>query len=482
VLTHAHEDHLGAVSYLWPELRCPIYATPFTAAVLRRKLAEAGLADEALVTEVAMSGSFSVGPFEIELVTLTHSIPEPNAVILRCPAGSVLHTGDWKLDPTPLVGEDYDAERLRSLAEEGVLAMVCDSTNALVAGATGSEADVQQALLSLVGRFESRVAIGCFASNIARLHTIGEVAKAHGRRISLVGRSLHRMLDAAQETGYLTDFPSVVPEEEAGYLPRREVLLVCTGSQGEPRSALARIARDDHPHIQLEAGDAVIFSSRVIPGNEKSIFALQNRLVDLGVEVHTDRDHPIHVSGHPARDELIQMYQWVRPKIAIPVHGESRHLHAHAALAAECQVPTTIIAANGSLIRLTPGEPGIVETVESGRLALDGTRLLSAESPVLRARQRMLFNGSATATLVLDRSGSLVGRPQVSSHGVMDIDREPERLDEAAESIVAALGKLTKAQRADDNFVIDVARVAVRRAFNRSLGKKPVTDIHIVRL
>ncbi|HER20280.1 MAG TPA: ribonuclease J, partial [Chromatiales bacterium] len=308
VLTHAHEDHLGAVHWLWPQLRCPIYATPFTAAVLRRKLAEAGLEREATITEVPMSGRFEVGPFALELVTLTHSIPEPNAVVIRTGAGTVLHTGDWKLDPDPLVGPTADEKALMRAGEEGVLAMVCDSTNVLVPGTSGSEAEVRENLVELVGRMENRVAVAAFASNVARVETICRAAEAHGRRIALVGRSLKRIVEAAQETGYLTDLPPFLPEADVGYLPRDEVLLICTGSQGEPRSALSRIADDDHPDVVLEAGDTVIFSSREIPGNERSIGRLQNKLASLGIDIVTARDEFVHVSGHPARDELVQMY------------------------------------------------------------------------------------------------------------------------------------------------------------------------------
>jgi ribonuclease J len=356
VLTHAHEDHIGAVPYLWPRLRCPIYATPFTAGVLRRKLRENGFAEDAEITEVPLSGRFAVGPFDLELITLTHSIPEPNAVVIRTSAGTVLHTGDWKLDPEPLVGDDYDEAALRRLAEEGVLAMVCDSTNALVEGESGSEGALRDSLTELVGGFEARVVVACFATNVARLETAMRVAETHGRRVALVGRSLHRIYQAARDCGYLADLPPLLSDRDVAYLPRDEVLLLCTGSQGEPRSALVRIVRDDHPEVGLEPGDAVVFSSRVIPGNEKAISALQNELVRKGIEVVTDREHFTHVSGHPARDELAQMYQWVRPQVAIPVHGEARHLSAHAELARDCQVPQALVAENGDL-RAGAGRP-----------------------------------------------------------------------------------------------------------------------------
>ncbi|MDX1709955.1 MAG: ribonuclease J [Rhodovibrionaceae bacterium] len=483
VLTHGHEDHIGAVPYLWPMLRCPIYATPFTAALVRGKLEEAGL-HEALdmMTIVPMSGGMLIEPFEIELITLTHSIPEPNALVIRTPLGAVLHTGDWKLDPEPLIGEDFDEQRLRELAEEGVLAMIGDSTNAMVDGDSGSEADVRESLTELVSGLKNRVAITCFASNVARLATVFHVASATGRRVALVGRSLWRILRAATETGYLTDVPPILDEEDIGYLPREEVLIVCTGSQGEGRAALWRIARDEHPNVTLDRGDAVIFSSRIIPGNEVAIGALHNALLHLGVEVITDEDHFVHVSGHPARDELAQMYGWVRPRAAIPVHGEARHLIEHARLAQACQVPHALVAENGDLIRLAPGEAEIVEEVAHGRLALDGSRLVRVDSPVLRARNKMRMNGSAMVTVAVDGGGRLLGEPQVSLQGVFDEELEAEASDEARAAVVEAIARAPKSRLGDDEFLREAARVAVRRLCNRKLGKKPVTQVHLLRL
>ena len=308
VATHAHEDHIGAIPYLWRQLRCPIWATPFTASFLRAKLAETGFADQVKIHVVPLSGRFTIGPFDLELITLTHSIPEPNAVALRTPVGTVLHTGDWKFDPDPLIGPTADEAALRRLGDEGVLALVGDSTNALRPGTSGSEAELRRSLIDLIGRYDARVAVACFASNVARLETIARAAAAHGREIALVGRSLWRIDKAARENGYLTDLPRFLTEDEAGYIPRDRILMICTGSQGEPRAALSRIARDDHPHVVLETGDVVIFSSRIIPGNEKSINRLQNALVRLGVEIITEEDHFVHVSGHPARDEWDTFY------------------------------------------------------------------------------------------------------------------------------------------------------------------------------
>jgi ribonuclease J len=482
VLTHAHEDHIGAVPHLWRRLRCPIYATAFTAVVLRGKLQEAGLLEEAIITVVPLSGRFTVGPFEIELITLTHSIPEPNAVVIRTGAGTVMHTGDWKLDPDPLVGETYDETALRRLADEQVLAMVCDSTNALVEGDSGSERDVRDQLMELVGRLEHRVAVACFASNVARLETVFQVAKAHNRRVALVGRSMHKIVQAAVETGYLTDLPGLISDKDVGHLPREEVLLLCTGSQGEPRAALWRIAQGDHPQIVLDPGDAVIFSSRIIPGNERAILRLYNQLAGRRIEVITASDQAIHVSGHPARDELVQMYQWVRPQIAVPVHGETRHLIEHAALARQCQVPEAIVVADGSMVRLAPGPAGIVAQIPTGRLALDGKRLVPAGGEIVRDRQRLAFGGAAAVTLVLDETGHLAADAQVSLQGLIDLDSEEDLLEDLETAVEDALDRLPKGARKSDERVEEAARRALRRACHKAIGKKPVTDVHLVRL
>ncbi|MDJ0609175.1 MAG: ribonuclease J [Kiloniellales bacterium] len=482
VLTHAHEDHIGAVPYLWPRLRCPIYATPFTATVLRAKLEDADLLDEAEITEIPMSGRFSVGPFDIELITLTHSIPEPNAVVLRCSLGTVLHTGDWKLDPDPMVGDDYDEAALRALAEEGVLAMVCDSTNAMVEGDSGSEGEVRESLSELIGGLKNRVAVACFATNVARLETVIRIAAEHGRRVALVGRSMHRIYKAAVETGYLRDLPPLVSDKDLGYLPREEVLLLCTGSQGEPRAALWRIARDDHREVSLEPGDAVIFSSRMIPGNEKSISALQNELVRQGIAVITDRDHFTHVSGHPAREELTQMYQWVRPKVAIPVHGEARHLAEHAKLARDCQVPEAVVAENGTLIALSDQGAEVLDHVPTGRVVLDGTRIIPANSPQLRERQRLMFNGSAMVSLVVDEKGHLLDEPRITIQGLLNGEEDDEIRAEVVAALFDGLESLPKGARRSDERLGEAARVSVRRALARATGKKPVTQVHLIRL
>ncbi|WP_119165731.1 ribonuclease J [Algihabitans albus] len=482
VLTHAHEDHLGAVPWLWSELRCPIYATPFTAALLRRKLADEGLEETPEITEIPLGSRLDIGPFDIELVTLTHSIPEPNAVVLRTGAGMVVHTGDWKLDPDPLIGDDYDDKRLREVAEEGVLALVCDSTNALVPGQSGSELEVRSELEELIGRFENKVAVACFASNVARLETVIRAAEKNGRKVALVGRSMHRIWAAARETGYLDDLPPLLDVRDIGYLPDSEILLLVTGSQGEPRAALWRIANDDHPQISLGKGDAVVFSSRVIPGNEKSIHGLYNLLTARGIEIVGADERPVHVSGHPCRDELAQMYQWTRPRIAVPVHGERRHLEAHAKLAGECQVPESIVGANGALVRLAPGPAQIVDHVHSGRLALDGDILRPVDSPVIRTRRRMVINGSAVVTLVLDGKGAPVVSPRIAAGGLYDLKEEAEVTEALEQAIATALHTLSRHDRHDDRATAEAVRIAVRRTLQRELGKKPVVEVQVIRV
>ena len=482
VATHAHEDHIGAIPYLWRQLRCPIWATPFTASFLRAKLAETGFADQVKINVVPLSGRFTIGPFDLELITLTHSIPEPNAVALRTPVGTILHTGDWKFDPDPLIGPTADEAALRRVGDEGVLALVGDSTNALRPGTSGSEAELRRSLTDLIGRYDARVAVACFASNVARLETIAHAAKAHGREVALVGRSLWRIDKAARENGYLADLPRFLTEDEAGYIPRDRIVMICTGSQGEPRAALSRIARDDHPHVVLETGDVVIFSSRIIPGNEKSINRLQNALVRLGVEIVTEEDHFVHVSGHPARDELVRMYQMVRPQIAVPVHGEARHLIAHAELAGECQVQQPLVIQNGDVVRLAASGASVVDEVPVGRLASDGKGLLPVDGMALKDRRRVTFNGSVLATLVLDRRGEPLAPPTISTIGLV----EPAAAEAAAPALRSvverALDELPGDLRRDDGAVRDAARRALRRILNERFGKRPLVEIHLVRI
>jgi ribonuclease J len=482
VLTHAHEDHLGAVQYLWPRLKCPVWATPFAASVLRNKLHEAGLASQVPVHVVDLGSRFHVGPFDVELVSLTHSIPEPNALAIRTPVGTVVHTGDWKFDPDPLLGLPADTEKLKRLGREGVLALVGDSTNVFTKGHSGSEAEVRNSLIGLLGRYEGKVAVSCFATNVARLESIAVAAAACDRHVALVGRSLWRIEKAARENGYLTDLPPFLTDHDAGYLPKDKVLYVCTGSQGEPRAALARIAADDHPHVTLGKGDVVVFSSRIIPGNEKSIFKLQNDLVRLGVEVVTEKDEFVHVSGHPAREELETIYQLVRPRIAVPVHGEARHVQEHARLARACQVPEAVELANGTMLKLAPGGPEVVDMVPTGKLCVDGPRLVPLDSEIIRARRRMVFNGTAVVTVVVDRAGHLLGEPQLTALGLLDAEHAAEEHEAVVDAVREAVADLSAKERKDDGKLREAARLAVRRTLKAMFGHKPITDVHLVRV
>jgi ribonuclease J len=480
LLTHAHEDHLGAVAYLWPRLRCPVYATRFALAVLSRKLNEAGLADEVPIIEVPLAGRFPIGPFDIELVTLTHSIPEPNAVALRTPLGTVLHTGDWKLDPDPVVGEEADVAALARIGDEGVLALVCDSTNALDPGSSGAEGELYASLLALVRQCTGRAAVTAFASNIARLKTLGAVAAATGRKLVLAGASMKRNVIAARECGYLADLADTVDETAGGALPRHEVLLVCTGSQGEGNAALARLAFGTHPRLSLDEGDTVIFSSRVIPGHELGVGRLHNALLRRGCRVVTQRDALVHVSGHPAEDELREMYRLVRPRIAVPVHGELRHLQRHAAIARDCGVAEVITVENGGLVRLAPAPAAVAETVPSGRLAVEGERLVRVDGNLVRDRTKAIYRGVVFATVAVNNGGGLLKDPLLSTVGLVE-DGEEVVNNRVRSAIANAVDDIPFTARGDEDVLREAVRSAVRRAFRELFDKKPLTYVHVVR-
>ncbi len=482
VLTHAHEDHLGAVQHLWPQLRCPIYATPFTLSILRRKLSETDFADQVEIIEVPLGGKFSVGPFDLELVTLTHSIPEPNAIAITTPLGTVLHTGDWKFDPGPVIGEASDEEALRRIGDDGVLAMVCDSTNVFSPGESGSEADLLPNLTELIGEAKGRVAVACFATNVARLDTIARAAEANGRDVVLSGRSLQRITVAAKENGYLTGLQKFLTEDDAGYLPDEKALIICTGSQGEPRASLARVAAGEHPRISLREGDMVIFSARIIPGNERTIGIMHDQFVRRGIRVVTPRDRFIHVSGHPARDELTKMYQLVRPKIAIPVHGELRHLVEHAKLARSCQVEQTIVGENGAATRLAPGPAKTIDHVPVGRLSAEGKRLVPMDSEVFRERIRTMWNGFAVVTAIIDSDAYLVGDLHVTTNGLVDNDDDDPLIEEVRIAVDEALDKLSAKEAAKDSKVEEAIRIATRRTLRAEFDKRPVVKVHLVRV
>lgn len=481
-LTHAHEDHIGAVPHLWQHLQCPVYATPFTAYLVRDKLQDVGLLHEVPLHEVPLGGSVQVGGFEVDYVTLTHSIPEPNALAIKTRFGTVMHTGDWKIDPDPLIGAETDAETLSKLGDDGVLAIVCDSTNVFVEGRAGSEKSVRENLEEMVRPMTGRVAVTTFASNVSRVQTLAKVAEACGRHPVLVGRSMHRCVAAARACGYLADMPPVIDEEEGAYLPKDKVMFICTGSQGEPRAALSRIARNDHRTISLDPDDTVIFSSRVIPGNETSIFNLQNDLTAIGVNVIQDRDDTIHVSGHPCREELAQMYQWIRPQIAVPVHGEHRHLKEHAAFARDMQVKETHVNLNGGMVQLAPGPSGVIDHVPSGRLMLDGDILIDADDEVLKQRRRLSFNGYVHVVAVAEKNK--LQQLRVSLEGLTDEDWDGRPLAEMIEQACRAAWSKSHARQArpKDNALAENLRIAARRTAKDGIGKRAIVKVDVISL
>lgn len=473
IATHAHEDHIGAIHLLWPMLKCPVYATPFTAKLIEGKLEEAQLKGRVKLNVVPLHGKFTLGPFDLELVSITHSIPEPNAVAIRTPLGTVVHTGDWKIDHEPMLGENIDENRLRAIGDEGVLALVCDSTNALVEGHSGSEAQVRKALTDLIGTLKGRVAVTSFASNVARLDTIAKAAKKHGREIVLVGRAMHKIVQAAKDVGYLQDFPPIRDEDEADTLPPSRVLYMCTGSQGEMRAALPRIAAGEHA-VKLGPGDTVIFSSRIIPGNELGIFELHNKLAALGVEVLSAEDHFVHVSGHPARGELAEMYRWIRPKIAVPVHGELRHMHAHARLAKSLQVSQAVLIENGHMLRLAPGKAQVIDETPSGRVHLDGQVLVAEGLGLARVRRSLSFAGMIAITLVLDGKGRVAGDAAIILEGI------PEPVHEAVRQAVDEASRRYNPKKDSEADLREKVRRAARGAAEDAWGKKPITRVEVV--
>jgi ribonuclease J len=480
LLTHGHEDHIGAVAHLAPKLGCPVFATPFTAALVQRKLSELGVTGVDL-NIIDMSARFTLGPFDIEYVTLTHSIPEPSGVVLRTALGTVLHTGDWKIDKSPTLGPVTDSAVIKKLGDDGLMAMVCDSTNVLSSGESGSESGVRKSLTKLIAAQKGRVAVTTFASNVSRVVSICEAAAAADRSVCLLGRSMLRIVDAAREAGILPEHLSFVEPKDAGHLPRRHVLYLCTGSQGEPRAALARIARNEHRDLILSDGDTVIFSSKIIPGNDREIYDLQNELVDLGVHVITEKDEFVHVSGHPCRDELRQMYEWARPDISIPVHGEARHLEAHADLALELGVRDSFSPRNGDLIRLAPKGPELIDEVPAGRMHLDGDVMLPDAAAPLRARRKLAFAGIIVISVALDAKQRLSGDVELTGHGVVMEDRSGDTsCDLLAGEIEEAILSLNVSKRKDDEAVELVVKRAARVYFDIQWGKRPyiATLIH----
>lgn len=481
VLTHAHEDHLGAVAHLWQQFRCPIYGTPFALAILRRKLEETDFADQVPLHELS-GDALTLGPFTMDFIGLTHSIPEMRAIAIRTTHGTVLHTGDWKLDPCPLVGPASDEVALRRLGDAGVLAMICDSTNVLNTEESGSESAVRDSLVELARHRRGRVVVTTFASNVARIAAVAEAARASGRDLAVVGRSLHRIIGAARDTGYLRDLPRLHDDEEAAWLPPDKVLLLCTGCQGEPNGAMSRIASGAHRHVVLDKGDTVIFSSKIIPGNERSLYRLYNLLAERGVTVLTEKDHFVHVSGHPGQPELQRLYRMVRPRIAVPVHGEPRHLVEHAALAKSWQVPEAVMIENGAVLRLAPGSAEVVGQVTAGRMAIDGKVLAPVAGPVMKARKKLAWNGGAVVTLAITAQGRLAAPPRATLLGVPDGLTPGALAAEVVRAVHKVVGPLQAGLMKNDELLTEVVRRAARQTLMAHGGKRPPIEVQLLRL
>ncbi len=479
LLTHAHEDHFGAVADLWPQLAgVPVYATPFTAEMLKSKLSEMGLAEGFPLQLMPLGDRRAIGPFDVELISMSHSIPEPSAVVIRTPLGAALHTGDWKLDENPLTSAPTDEARLKELGNEGLAALICNSTNAVRDGVSLSEADVAVTLNRLIGEGRQRVAVTTFASNVARLRSVANATRAAGRELVVVGRAMYRVIEAAQATGYLD--PDLAFHDETAFakLPPRKVVALCTGSQGEPRAALARIAQGEHPNVALEPGDRVIFSSRTIPGNEKPVGRVQNGLADRGIEVITDQDAAVHVSGHPRRGELEQLYGWVKPTVAIPMHGEGRHLEAHAQLAERLGVTEVVRARNGTMVRLLPGPAEIIDEVPVGRLYRDGMILTREGDGQVRERRKLSFAGSVAVSLVLSDKGALLADPEVAVTGLPATDTQGTPFATIArDAAIGTIQSIPKPRRKDSALVSEAVRRSVRAAVNQAWGKKPMCSV-----
>ena len=477
VLTHGHEDHIGAIPYLAADLGVPLYATPFTAGLIQGKLDEEGIADQVELNIIERDSSFALGPFGFTYVPLAHSIPEGNALLIETPYGNIFHTGDWKLDDEPLLGTPSTAAELTEIGDLGVLALVCDSTNVFNDSASGSEAAVREGLDGVIKPLEGRVVVTTFASNAARLQTLGEVARDCGRQLCVAGRSLDRIVRVAKSVGYLENFPPVIDFEAAMKLPPRDVMIIATGGQGEPRAALARIAFDNHP-LKLTEGDTVVFSSKQIPGNETAIGRIQNALAAKGVVMITDRQAHVHVSGHPGRPELALMYKWIRPEIILPVHGEIRHMAEQERFARGEGVPKGIVQANGDLIRLAPNGPVKIGTERAGRLILDGDVILPADGTTMNERRKISANGIIAVSLALDEKGRLRGEPAIALQGV---PVEEDKEDFVEEACLAA-AQAVDGGRKDEAALRESIRLAVRRTATNWTGKKPVVEVSLIRI
>lgn len=483
VLTHAHEDHIGAVVHLWPRFKCPIYATPFCAIILKSKLKSAGLLDEVTIHEIELGGTFKLADFEFEYVTLTHSIPEPNALKITTPLGIVFHTGDWKIDPEPIIGEATNIARLKEIGDEGVLAIVCDSTNVFNEKSSGSEMAVRKSLEELLQGKKGAIFCTTFSSNVARVETLAHVAAATDRHLCLVGRSIKRNVAAARECGYLKNFPPIIPEEDAAHLPRHKLLYVCTGCQGEARAALMRILQENNRNVHIAKRDTVVFSSKIIPGNELSIARMHNMLSEKAAEVITEKNAFVHVSGHPGQEELKQMYEWIRPEVVVPTHGERSHLLKQAAFAKSLGYKNTVVPHNGTVVKLAPGPATIINEVPTGRLALDGDMLIDDGDMAIVERRRMQINGALVIHVIMDRNGSLLAPPQITTIGLPE-DKPNKLVKFIEDKIHDGLEIASRKHLRDDDVIKEVIRTSARKASKHYTGKEtgPVTTVHLTRM
>ena len=482
ILTHAHEDHIGAIAHIWPKLKCNIYATPFTAVLVREKFKEKKIDITSNLRIVELNGSLNLDPFNIEFVTLTHSILEPNGLKINTPAGTVLHTGDWKCDPNPLIGNKIDENKLKQIGDKGVLAMICDSTNVFSMGRSGSEMDVRKNMLNIVERLKKRIIVTSFASNVARMESVFYCAEKTGRQISLVGRSMHRIFKAARECGYLKNVIDPIDSRDAKNIGREKIIYLCTGSQGEPMGAMMRIANYVHPDVFIERGDSVIFSSKIIPGNEKKLYKLHNQLVREGIEVISEENEFIHVSGHPNREDLKDMYNWVRPKSIIPVHGEHRHMIEHVKFAKEMQIPFTVKVENGDIVKLFPGDkPEVYDKAPSGRLYVDGSVPVEEDSRSIKERRSISTNGVLDVTILVTPKGNIHNKPIFNYIG-LPIDNDEEYQYELENIIEKTARTFSLNNQNQKENIIDAIKASCRKITKEITGKKPFTNIKLIRI
>lgn len=482
VLTHAHEDHIGAVAHIWPELKCKLYATPFTAALITEKFKEKKIDISPYLKIVPLNSKIKLGEFEIDFVTLTHSILEPNGLSIKTPLGTILHTGDWKIDPNPLIGNKIDEEKLKKIGDEGVSAMICDSTNIFSPGRAGSEADVRDSLLRIMELKTKRILVTSFASNVARMESIFYCAKKTGRSICLVGRSMHRIYKAAKKCGYLKGLIEPLEPRDAKKVSKNKILYLATGSQGEPMGAMNRIINGTHPEVFLEDGDCIIFSSKIIPGNEKKLYQLQNLIVKNNMEIISEENAFVHVSGHPNRDDLKDMYKWVKPKSVIPVHGEHRHMQEHVKFAKEMQVPKTLLIENGDIIKLLPGKhPEIVDKAPSGRIYLDGSVNVETDSQSIKDRKNLSINGYLEITLLLSNNGK-IKKPIISFKGIPESEKKDPFIFDMEDEIFNICRTFSLDNAKQQKNLIETIKQNCRRIVREKTGKKPFTNINIARV